>query len=167
MNVMIDVETAGNCALAAPIAIGVVEFDANRITYEKLWKINLQDSLDAGMKVTASTINWWMGQPELWRELQDNTKSLAFVLSRLALSFNKDSIVWARGVDFDFGMVLRPAYELLGMPLPWDFRNQRCMRTLELQYEKAEKAHDPLQDALAQTRAVMAWMNNQPEKQND
>jgi hypothetical protein len=173
-SVMVDVETLSTSACAAPIAIALAPFNypGDMIARASSWRVDLQSAMDAGCHVEASTLQWWLqtdkGLLESLlcereeRPSERNPKPLRDVLwdlskrmDDLERTFGEAPLVWARGADFDFGMVLRPAFDAVGLDLPWRFRDQRCMRGIP--YE-ATAHHHPLSDARAQARAVEQWI---------
>ena len=67
--VMLDLETMGNNSNSAIIAIGAVAFSLDSGVYDKFYaNVHLQTSLDAGLKVDGSTVEWWLTQSENARE---------------------------------------------------------------------------------------------------
>lgn len=71
-HIMIDLETMDNRPTAAIVAIGAVAFDpaTGEVDTDCAFYINidLQSSLDAGLTVSGSTVNWWLQQSEAARE---------------------------------------------------------------------------------------------------
>lgn len=134
-HVMLDLETMGNGANAAIVAIGAVRFDENEVC-DKFYKIiDLQSSIDAGLEVNASTVYWWLGQEEQPR--QDLCSEIKANLSDTLLAFadwlgHRPSI-WGNGAAFD-NVILSNAYKKIGLKQPWHFASDRCFRTIKSLY---------------------------------
>ena len=84
-HLMLDLETMGNESHSVICSIGAVEFDiitgeTGRAFYEM---VSLQSCLDLGLKVTGSTIEWWLGQNEAARkEVSLGRKNITEVLHK-------------------------------------------------------------------------------------
>jgi hypothetical protein len=162
-HVMIDMETMGTDSNAALLSLGGVVFDpcgqGGKDTFYQ--NIELQSCLDAGLRVRAETVYWWLTKPEGARAaLQKDRVPLSDALNDFSEWFRKSgaSKIWSHGATFDI-VVLDSAYRALGRPLPFDFRNARDTRTLfdlaGLKYSQSEvSAHQALQDAQRQAEFV-------------
>ena len=169
-HVMIDLETMGNKSRAAIISIGAVEFDIETgETGDKFYaNVDLQSSLDAGLEVNGDTIGWWLEQSdEARKRVMQETEPLEIVLKEFSLWFSlfgKHVQVWGNSARFDLG-ILEDAYEALGLTIPWNFRNERDLRTLVSFYpEMKDKQnfkgveHDPIDDCEFQiSYATAIW----------
>ena len=67
--------------------------------------------------------------------------------------------IWGNGAAFD-NVILRTAYERLGLKAPWNFWDDRCFRTVkalhpEVEYVKSGAAHNALDDAKNQALYLM------------
>jgi len=160
-HLMIDTETMGRCPGAVPIAIGAVPFSVDRRETGPMLRVHVD--LDSAMaydelSVEAGTINFWMRKSDGWLQLQKSAVPLKKGLSLLRMHLDRQCKsspkVWARGTDFDFGLVLRPAFEAVGRGLPWSYSNQRDHRTLGLGRPEHDGTHDPVADAYAQARQI-------------
>lgn len=133
-NLMLDIESLGSTSNSVILSIGAVEFDINtgetgRTFYET---IDLEDCLRLGLKVSAGTIKWWLQQSESARSeiYKHSGAPLNEVLQKFSeFCSNKKYIVWGNSARFDCG-ILQDSYNLLGLDIPWDFRDERCLRTL-------------------------------------
>ncbi len=75
--------------------------------------------------------------------------------------------VWGNGADFD-NAILCLCYQAAGVPMPWDFWNNRCFRTLKnlaphLKIERGGTYHNALDDARTQAQhalRIFALMGN-------
>lgn len=132
-HLMVDIETMGNESFSSIVSIGAVEFDIETgdTGKEFLININLQSCLDLGLIVNGSTIMWWMEQNEQAREglTQSYSVSIKEALEQFTQFCTKEYQVWGNSARFDLG-ILQNAYNKAGIPIPWDFRKERCVRTL-------------------------------------
>ncbi len=87
--------------------------------------------MDVGLIVNASTIMWWMQQNEQARKDFSERKSMSIKEALLEFSnfCNTEYQIWGNSARFDCG-ILQNAYNKIGIPIPWDFRKERCVRTL-------------------------------------
>lgn len=158
-HVMIDIETMGNMSRSAIVSVGAVRFDleTGEIGEKFYMNVDLQSCLDAGMIINADTLMWWLSQGE---EARKKISSKGFPLSRVLISLSafvdKDDQVWGNSARFDLG-ILSDAFNALKKPIPWDFRKERCVRTLVSfapEVKDAEQntgvAHDALADCMFQ-----------------
>jgi len=152
-NIMLDLETMGNTKQAAIIAIGAVRFDESGLGDSFYRKVSLQSSVDAGMKMDASTVLWWLKQEDAARlpmaEEHDSvndkeSEPLKIVLYKLATwmhasrSATDEPVIWGNGSDFD-NAILSEAYTLCGNEAPWAFWNNRCYRTMKSLFPYVKK----------------------------
>lgn len=173
-HVMIDLETMGNDSYSSIVSIGAVNFDieTGETGKEFYIDVNFQSCIDFGLGINASTILWWLGQNEEARQKliqgQKTAPDLATALTKLSdfieLCGGKDVQVWGNSARFDMGL-LQNAYQKIKVAYPWDFRKERCVRTLLAFKPEAKKAvpnvgvaHDPVDDCLFQIRyCVEVW----------
>lgn len=159
-HLMIDIETMGNISYSAIISIGAVEFNIDTGETGKEFHLNvfLESSVNAGLIINPDTILWWLQQNEKARE--DLVKSEKVSLAKALVDFNafctKDYQVWGNSARFDLGL-LQNAYNKLDIPIPWDFRKERCVRTLvsfapkiKEDFKYVGTAHNALQDCYNQ-----------------
>lgn len=148
-HLMLDLETMGNTSHSSIISIGAVEFnietgETGREFYER---IDLQSCLDNKLIVNGSTIYWWLEQNEKARkEVCRGGKHIEGVLSllRTFMITLGNFQIWGNGVRFDVG-ILEDAYVACGyQELPWNFRNERDVRTL-VSFAPSIKEHYPFQ----------------------
>lgn len=160
-EIMLDLETMDAAPTAAIVAIGAVRFNDTGITDEFYISIDLESARRGGGTMSASTILWWIGQSEDARnELLYSPK---VDIGKALLEFTKfcpdQCLVWGNGASFD-NVVLRTAYERCMFPTPWNFRNDRCYRTLASMAPNALKVesqvpHHALHDARAQAQTLI------------
>ena len=166
LNVMLDIETMSVRSNAAIVAIGAVKFDpcgepgvtgdpSNPEYKDFYFSIDLQSSIDLGLRVDGSTVHWWMQQSAAARDRLKDGIHIQHVLNELAIWFGAKSLpTWGNGAAFDC-VVLRNAYLATGVYPPWRYTDERCYRTLravlpETDYLPPTLAHDALEDARAQ-----------------
>ena len=145
---MLDLETMGNSSNSAIVSIGAVEFDIEtghfgREFYER---VNLQSCLDLRLHVDGSTVMWWMQQSDAARkQICMAGENLHSVLTKLGsfMALLGDFQIWGNGARFDIG-ILEDAYKADGFEtMPWNFRNERDVRTL-VSFAPKVKEHYPL-----------------------
>ena len=161
-QIMIDIETLGTGPDAAILAIGAVAFNFDLPDTECFYRrIKLESAMDHGGTVDASTIQWWMAQPEIARKelFSGEGQEIETVLNSFCLFINNLPItqIWANPPSFDL-VILKSAADRvqIGMGL-WNHRKERCYRTiaqtvgLGIIRIPPTIPHHALHDALAQT----------------
>lgn len=131
-HLMIDIETMANESFSSIISLAAVEFDINTGETGKEFYLNisLQSCIGLGLIVNADTIMWWMNQSDQARKsLTGDSVSIQKALLSFSAFCNKHYQVWGNSARFDLG-ILQNAYNKAGLPIPWDFRKERCVRTL-------------------------------------
>lgn len=163
-HVMLDLETLASKALnAAIVSIGAVKFDPDAafdpVTCEKFYQIiDLEDAMKYG-RVEADTLKWWFKQSLEARAIFD--QEFAVTLDEALLGFNEwygpdNSLpIWGNGATFD-NVVLTSAYAATGIDRPWNYRADRCFRTIKNILPPVDAPdygvkHNALDDAMAQT----------------
>lgn len=132
-HLMLDIETMGSESYSAILSIGALEFDIETGNTGKEFYVNvdLQSCMDLGLTVNASTILWWLNRNEQARK--DLTERTTLPVQKALLEFaqfcDEDYQIWGNSPRFDCG-ILQNAYNKLGIPIPWDFRKERCVRTI-------------------------------------
>lgn len=157
MDVMIDLETMDSKPTAAITAIGAVWFDkvTGVIDKEFYIKVDLQSSMDFGLSVSASTIQWWLKQADAPRlEMAKEGVDIDNALNIFRQNFSGSEEVWGNGASFD-NAILANAFSKVGFDLPWKFWNDRCYRTVKTMYPDIKLVrlgdlHNALDDAKSQ-----------------
>ena len=161
-NIMLDLETMGTGADAAIIAIGAVRFDTD-ITDRFYRVVSLRSSVEAGLRMDPDTVLWWMQRSD---EARAQFAKDGYILFAALNDFrywirenDEDPIVWGNGADFD-NTILANAYRTLAIPVPWEFWNNRCYRTVQalhpdIKMERNGTYHNALDDAESQARHLM------------
>lgn len=133
LNVMLDIETLGTNSNSVILSIAAVEFDfesgkTGRTFYQK---IDLQSAVDIGMKIDTGTLVWWMDQSkEQMKEMFEDPKPIKEVLSEFKYWLQGEKkILWGNGPRFDLGLMAN-AFKLIGEEIPWNYYDERCVRTL-------------------------------------
>lgn len=171
-HLMIDIETMGNQSNSAIISVAAIEFSLETGEIGKMQpfykNVSLKSCIDAGLQVNADTILWWMNQSENARKALTSAHQyhLSDVLHQLRSYVDacgsKDVQVWGNSARFDLG-ILSDAYGKIHSPIPWNFRNERCVRTLvafnpevkaNFPFEGTE--HNPIDDCLHQIKYCSA-----------
>ena len=166
MHVMLDLETLGKVPGCVILSIGAVAFDSLTVQSTFEAHIDVRSSQQAGLTIDADTVMWWLRQDDAARQtlLRAEVISLNIALLQFADWLrSRTTRIWSKGPSFD-AAILGAAYRAVKFDVPWDFRNERCVRTvLDLtgidtsSYRNAgETRHHALTDALVQTRAVQA-----------
>lgn len=176
-HVMIDTETLGRTPGSVVRSVAAVEFDpqTGETGRQKVWKIDLTDSIRYGFKVEASTLKWWMMQSdEARREFVEGAETPLedfledFMQFIAATDEGNDFTLWCLQLDFDVAM-LRSMYSWYNLNvyrcdeevLPWNFRKVRDVRpymdaldSAGLLPPKVADRHTPLADCMAQINCV-------------
>lgn len=174
---MIDTETLGRTPGSVVRSVAAVEFDpqTGETGRQKVWKIDLADSIRYGFQVEASTLKWWMMQSdEARREFVEGAETPLEDFFEEFMEFladtdeEKDFTLWCLQLDFDVAM-LRSMYSWYNLNvyrcdeevLPWNFRKVRDVRpymdaldSAGLLPPKVADRHTPLADCLAQINYV-------------
>lgn len=168
-NVMLGLETMAVSPDAAIVDIGLVLFDISSGTIGPTWTaaINLESAVAAGGRLDADTVLWWMQQEKAARMRIARGGGLfcAVALRELAGWMDQhthDAQVWSNGANFD-GVILRQAYARTGLTCPWNWRNERCYRTVaklhpHIPIERTGTQHIALDDALDQARHLIKML---------
>lgn len=162
-DIMVDIETLGTGPSAVILSIGAVAFNADGVDpYWFYLNIDPQSAVDSGMKLSVSTIMWWMQQSDaaraVFKQQGAPLKQALESFSTFCKQFGTASElrVWGNGATFD-NVILTSAYGLVGVEKPWGYSGDRCYRTLKSLYptvtqEKVGTAHNALDDATYQAK---------------
>jgi DNA polymerase III epsilon subunit-like protein len=167
-DLMLDLETMGNRPTSAIIQIGACYFDRNDGTIGEtfLKQVSLADSMEWGLTVDASTIQWWVVQEN--KSWLNNPESLVLVLDAFDEFYKSKTYVWSHST-FDIP-ILNNAYSKLGRRIPCHYRLTRDLRTLthlagSSKNESIEvrdggaDAHNALNDCLYQVKYTVECLN--------
>lgn len=181
-DIVLDLETLSTKTNAVVLAIGMVEINRHtgEVVNELYLELDPREQQRFGFHLDADTVGWWMGQSEEARKLFDscfNGRTLAAALMDVSAFVlgpeaedgdeavpNPHVNVWGNGASFD-NVILRTAYEVCGLRVPWAHWRDRDLRTLKDMYEatggvpfvktQPELAHHALSDARAQAQDVL------------
>lgn len=143
-NVMVDIETLGKGPGCAILSIGAVAFDplTGAINSERGFYVEVSKASceAAGLTTRLGTLRWWMEQGDLARALLfrtegDSAVALEYALRGLnnwlaGVGHRKGLQLWANDPQFDCA-ILKEAYcRFAGLPVPWNWRNERSCRTV-------------------------------------
>ncbi len=172
-QVMVDLETLGNRPGCVVISIGAVLFDETSIGPEFYAEISQFDSERHGLRADLSTMRWWKSKPleaarVVWRtssEPSTSIHSLSDALGAFGAWLPSRPEVWGNGAAFD-NVILAECFKAAGMKMPWDFKRDRCYRTLkslfpEVPFKRTGTHHNALDDARSQAvhaSAILRWM---------
>lgn len=160
MNIMLDLETLDSAPMAAILSIGAVAFTENGIEGTFYARVTVESAMQHGT-VSASTLEWWLKQSnearaELTRAGRGSLPETLEAFSNFVKLAKKDDAtkIWGNGADFD-NVVLASAYRQCSLPLPWEYRNNRCYRTMKAMYPQVPFVregthHNALDDAATQ-----------------
>lgn len=168
IDVMIDTETMGTGPDGALMSIGAVFFDeaSGQLGAEFYRNIHLATAVNAGAEMDASTVLWWLSQPDEARlALRMSAEPIGDVLTALANWLRQhgpgdaDLRVWGNSPSFDCVKVER-AMTRLGMTVPWRYYNERCYRTVRerapsVELDERQGLHNALEDAKYQARHLL------------
>lgn len=157
--IMLDIETLGTEPGCTILQIGA--YDG---TTEFEITIDPVASTKHGFIIEPRTVMWWFEQSDearlhVTKAGVNPTKALCY----LANSFRwKDAQIWCNGASFDFP-ILKAAFRMCNLELPWPFYNEMDFRTLKNLINKEtfkslrvqpELAHSALSDAKAQYQTL-------------
>jgi hypothetical protein len=157
-RVMVDIETLGLETGSAILSIGAVEFAKGGLGREFYEEISLSSCQEAGLEVDADTLEWWLDQDESVRGVLTGGRHLADVVIEFHTWFPEGAEVWANSPSFDCEQ-LEAAFHAVGSSEPWEFRDERCVRTTQslpcaVEVETDGDEHHALHDAKRQARSV-------------
>jgi len=170
---VIDLETLGKGPRAAIAAIGCVEIIDGALAREFYVRVDLASAMSHGCEVDASTIQWWLKQPDEARVEVNGvlpTQSLWTALGELIVFLGgyaplEEILVWGNGATFD-NVILSNAYAAVDLARPWQFWNDRDLRTLLALYPEAKNLpfegikHHALDDARHEAKQLIAALQH-------
>lgn len=138
-DVMIDLETMGTNTCAPIVSIGAVFFspESEELGPTFYVPVNLRSSMLNGGIADGDTILWWLKQSKEARaaictndalDIKDALFELSHFITCHACNLKKLK-VWGNGATFD-NVILRGAYERVGLACPWEYFNDQDVRTI-------------------------------------
>ena len=177
VNLMFDIECLGlkpGCSILQIAAVPFrFSFAAEGYTNFDV-VINRQSCIDAGLVEDPETVRWWQNQnANTVSKVFSGTVSIKDAMERLYLyckSLNAVIHPWSNAASFDL-QILRYTFDLLHIPVPWNFRDEMCFRTLKNLFpltacEKPVKYgpnHDAYFDAMHQVSVANVIFNKLQE----
>lgn len=171
-HAMIDLETLSTKSDAAIISIGVAIFNDEKILESMGWALSPKS---VHGHIDPQTVFWWTQQSEAAREYSFTGKyqsmTAGFELKTLLAKFDVKE-VWSKDPHFDH-VILCEWWDRVGKAegfnlgeFPYHYRAPRSYRTLESEAVRAGYepsmweqynyvAHNPVDDAVTQARAVI------------
>jgi hypothetical protein len=166
-HLMVDCETLSLRANAALLSIGAVVFDLEGRPgsaeqgplrfYRVIQGDDYEQQVKWGRSVDLNVVEWWRSRPaEDQKEVFDNPYAVSLPVALAAFYHFCTNIevdtIWSLGANADI-VWLNDAFQVFGLPFPFHYRRQLCLRTLaELAGVERPKAHShhALDDAIAQ-----------------
>jgi len=159
---MIDLETLATGPNAVVLTLGAVKFNPWGQGYsDKIYfRIDLDDQDALGREVDPNTLDWWSKQdPAIMEEAfhPDDRIPLKEAVDRFhKFAWGCDQF-WSHGATFDL-VIMENLYKQLEKPLPWNFWQLRCTRTIfDLGWDPdmpKNSKHNALEDAIRQSVGV-------------
>ena len=163
----IDLETMGTGPSAAILAIGAVAMDFDTLTQGEPFyaTVDLESSVALGGVMDPGTVLWWLKQSDAARAaVTRGGLPIHEALTRFSGYLRREAEdrhphLWGHGANFD-NVILRSAYGRAGIVAPWDYKGDRCFRTvralhLEVPDVKPALVHHDLEDAKAQAQQLL------------
>jgi exodeoxyribonuclease VIII len=173
-DVSIDLETLGTKPGSVITQIGLCAFNrrpqsgGEASKASTLIRVSPQSCLDVGMKIDWDTVAWWLKQDEAPRLAMAEQKGVHINSALMAVGdffaehnvAYKGMCVWGHGCGFDCTQ-LEIAFNYCNLPVPWDFRKVRDLRTLidlkpavQVTRPTPAMAHNAMDDATAQAEWI-------------
>lgn len=162
---MIDIETLGNNPDAILLSFCITHFVGDTINDSLTCNISLESCIKNGLKMTASTLKFWMKQDkELFNKQLDGNLELAVAIQQLRVFVHnnyhllKQNRFWAYGtLDFE---VLENCCRVLGVVAPWYYNEKMDLRTLsnffpEVPFVRNGELHNPEVDCKNQIEHLL------------
>lgn len=188
-HISLDIETLGTTADCMILSVGAVKFDIETGDIHNAGfyrKVSIESNKAWKRDFSADTLRWWMNQKDAARleafKMDAGKLDPAIIGVPLEEMLNNLSAwmgdikhpnvykVWGNGADFDQPF-LQHAYKEAGVPVPWKFWDNRCLRTLKnlpvarsVKLERAGVHHNALDDAIHQANLVCAIWRLLPKK---
>ncbi|POD89684.1 3'-5' exonuclease [Pectobacterium odoriferum] len=180
-HVMIDLETMGTNPKAPIASIGAVFFNpkTGELGEQFYCRVDFENDILNGAVPDGGTIKWWLRQSSEARAelISDDATPIWGALSAFSdwLTDNAESLktleVWANSPSFDC-TILKTAFERTDIDVPWNYWNERDVRTMkEVGFaimnmspflgtaETIGVKHNALDDAISQVALVSAVMS--------
>jgi hypothetical protein len=147
IDVMLDLETVGLCDNAVITQLSAVAFSIDNgsilDTFDE--HIGIKPSVQKGLKIDGSSMEWWFKQPnkvyeEVFVKAMTSETKIEDVLSRFdtwlkslkdrfGVDYKSNINMWGNGALAD-NKWIRQAYKVCNMEPPWAFYEDRDVRTI-------------------------------------
>lgn len=142
-SIMVDLETMGKGNNAAIVSIGMFKFSLDEVQefsqilpqqkFERF--ISLNSCQRYGLTIDATTIYWWMTQPDNVRSAigpgkMDLKAALIEASMFMDSGDNPQFWIWGNGATFD-NVILANAFEVCGFKYPVTYKRDMCYRTIK------------------------------------
>lgn len=130
---MVDTETLSTTPGARIVSLAAAEFDIMSGDCLRQLSVDVDFINCSYGDVSAGTLLWWMSREpacteQLFaaprRDLISALESLSCFLTR-----RDNFCLWANSPQFDL-VILKSAFDYFDIPLPWNYRDERCFRTV-------------------------------------
>ena len=160
---MIDLETLGRRPFCPILSIGAValRLDNDSPIGDAFYQaVTIDSCLKVGLRIDGNTLAWWMNQSEEARKAAFGDPTAVDLPMALDIFTewlqSRPLKLWGNSARFDLG-ILEAAYVACGKEPPWEFRFERCYRTIknlpaarEIPLPSGGTHHNALDDAVAQ-----------------
>lgn len=176
-HVMLDLETLGTGRDAVILSIGAARFDPNGWDVVDSFEVHIDpiQSQALGRTIDAGTVLWWMAQErqearDVLLEHKDTWVDVMGALDAFAEWFGTESVpVWGNSAAFDNEKLIS-LYQSINWVAPWEFRHDRCYRTMknmapEVELERVGTHHSAVGDAISQAMHLQAVLRHLGIKQ--
>ncbi|MGJ1228821.1 3'-5' exonuclease [Sphingobacterium siyangense] len=169
-DIMIDIETLDIRPTAVILSIAAIAFNRSNENYRIApfdVKIDNLDQADSYHRtIDSGTESWWDQQPDEAKDAAFNGQiTLRHALHKLTFfireNTNIDTVrVWAKSPSFDLA-ILKNALDYFKYNTPWQFRNERDVRTYIADSQEVQELkrndveHIAVSDAIYQTTQVI------------
>lgn len=164
---MIDIETLSTGTDAMVLSIALVRFTQDSILDTLLLFPDLSQQNRKDRKIDIDTLTWWMKNRELLNQtLQHPRKTLNFCYHQIKyflIDRDPQTRIWSKSPSFDL-QILNHLFQDWTHPIS-EFRLEADVRTAELKLhqkeiplEKSTIPHDPLEDAIAQSKNIQNFL---------
>ena len=165
-HVVVDIETLGTIPGAPIVQIAAVAFDLGASEDEwELFEVKVDvRSLIYKDGISFDTLAWWLAQPkgtidEVFGEAERLDIASALNSFHRWLGVTNTKTLWGNGAAFDNELLKAALLQYCGISEPWNFRIDRCFRTLKNLYKDQVPEphfigtkHNALDDAMHQAR---------------
>jgi hypothetical protein len=161
-DLMLDLETIAVTPRSTVLIIGCVHFNpfGNGYGDSLYMRINIDDQDKLHREIDQNTLEWWSKQDNAALQeafSPDDRVPLVDAIDRFHKFAWGCNQFWSHGATFDL-VIIEDIYRQLNKPLPWNFWNLRCTRTLfDLGLDPdmpKDNKHNALQDAIRQSIGV-------------